>query len=90
MPLWLRLRNLSGAAAFVNGANAAAVVGLLAAALWDPVIRSAVLAPADVAIALAGFLGLQALRIPPLAMIPLIIAASLAATLQSVDRLPSP
>ena len=82
MPLWLRLRNLSGAAAFVNGANAA-VVGLLAAALWDPVIRSAVLAPADVAIALAGFLGLQALRIPPLAMIPLIIAASLAATLVS-------
>jgi chromate transporter len=76
LPLWLRVRDLPGATAFVGGANAA-VVGLLAAALWDPVIRSAVFGPADIAIASLGFLLLQSFRAPLLLVIPFIIAASL-------------
>jgi chromate transporter len=76
LPVWGRLRSLAGAGAFVDGANAA-VVGLLAAALWDPVIRSAVLSPADIVIAALGFLLLQSVRAPPLVVIPLIIAASM-------------
>jgi chromate transporter len=75
LPLWLRLRSVAGAAAFVGGANAA-VVGLLAAALWDPVIQSAVLSPADAVIAALGLLLLQRFRTPPLIVIPLIIAAA--------------
>lgn len=77
LPVWRRLHELLRAAAFTSGANAA-VVGLLAAALWDPVIRSAVLTPADMIIAAIGFLVLQAFRAPPVAVIPLIIAASIA------------
>jgi chromate transporter len=77
-PLWLRLRNLPGATAFVSGANAV-VVGLLAAALWDPVIRSAVLTLADTIIAAVGFLLLQGFRMQPLIVIPLVIAASIIA-----------
>ena len=75
LPLWRRFRGGAGASAFVDGANAA-VVGLLAAALWDPVIRSAVLSPADMLIAAAGFLLLQVFRTPPLIVIPLIVAAA--------------
>jgi chromate transporter len=76
LPLWLRLRDFPRAVAFVGGANAA-VVGVLAAALWDPVIRSAVLSPLDVLIAALGFLLLQGFRTPPLMVITLIIAAAL-------------
>jgi chromate transporter len=77
-PLWLHLRNLPGATAFVSGANAV-VVGLLAAALWDPVIRAAVLTLADTIIAAVGFLLLQGFRLQPLIVIPLVIAASIIA-----------
>lgn len=75
LPLWLRLRDLPRAVAFVGGANAA-VVGLLAASLWDPVIRSAVLGPADAVISALGLLLLQRFRTPPLTVISLIIAAA--------------
>src|SRR5690606_28671453 len=78
LPLWGGLRSLPVASAFVGGANAA-VVGLLAAALWDPIIRSAVLSPFDAVIATLGFLLLQIFRTPPLAVIALTIAASLSA-----------
>ena len=48
----------------MRGANAA-VVGILAAALYDPVFTSAVLAPVDFAIAAAGFVLLVAWKAPP-------------------------
>jgi chromate transporter len=76
LPLWCRLRNRPGATAFTGGASAS-VVGLLAAALWDPVIRSAVLGPADIGIASLGFLLLQVFRAQPLLVIPLIVATSI-------------
>lgn len=59
---WLRLSGagpLAGAAAGIN----AAVVGLLVAALYDPVIVSAVTSETDVAIVIAGFIALRGLRL---------------------------
>jgi len=64
LPFWDRLRGWPGAQAAMRGANAA-VVGLLAAALYDPVFTSAVLTPLDFALALAGFVALVAWKAPP-------------------------
>ncbi|MBU1306786.1 MAG: chromate transporter, partial [Alphaproteobacteria bacterium] len=48
----------------MRGANAA-VVGVLGAALYDPVIVSAVLTPLDMALATTGFVALVAWKAPP-------------------------
>jgi chromate transporter len=58
---WHELRARPGAQAAMRGANAA-VVGLLAAAFYDPVWTSAVHSPTDLAIAAAGFAMLVAWR----------------------------
>jgi chromate transporter len=55
LPFWDQLRGRPGAQAAMRGANAA-VVGILGAALYDPVWTSAVLSPRDFLMALAGFL----------------------------------
>jgi chromate transporter len=65
LPFWDRFRAREGAQATMRGVNAA-VVGLLGAALYNPVWTSSVKAPADFAIALAGFVLLTAWRTPPL------------------------
>ncbi len=65
----------------VNAALAginAAVVGLLAAALYDPVWVSAVQSRVDIAIVLAGFVLLQRLRTPPILIAGLCVGASVA------------
>jgi chromate transporter len=67
-----------GAARAVAGANAA-VLGLLAAALYDPLWTSAVHRPADVAITLAAFLLLMRTRIPVLAVVAFCVAAAILA-----------
>ena len=54
LPAWRAIAARPGAARVVAGVNAA-VVGLLAAALYDPVWTGAVRGPLDVAIALVGF-----------------------------------
>jgi chromate transporter len=54
LPFWDTLRGRSGFQAALRGINAA-VVGLLLAALYQPVWTSAIRAPADVALALAAF-----------------------------------
>ncbi len=59
------------------GVNAA-VVGLLASALYDPVWTSAVRGPADFAVAAAGFAALVAGRAPPLIVVALAAAAGVA------------
>lgn len=64
MPFWEKLRHWPRAQAAMRGANAA-VVGILAAALHDPVFTSAVLTPIDFALALAGFVALVAWKCPP-------------------------
>jgi chromate transporter len=68
LPFWDRLRRQPGARAALSGVNAA-VVGLLLAALYDPVWTSAVRGPADFAQALAAFVALVFWRAPPWAIV---------------------
>jgi chromate transporter len=63
----------------VAGINAA-VVGLLAAALYDPVWTGAVASPLDASVALVGFLLLAAARAPPLAVVAWCVAAAFTAS----------
>jgi chromate transporter len=80
LPFWDAFRRRAAAQAAMRGANAA-VVGVLAAALYDPVWVSAVRRPADFAIAAAGFALLAAWRTPPLLVVVLtaLVAVALAA-----------
>ena len=74
LPFWHALRARVRARAAMAGVNAA-VVGLLASALYDPVWTSAVLGRADFAVAAAGFAGLVVWGAPPLAVVVLTAAA---------------
>ncbi len=74
-PFWNALRRRREAQGALMGANAA-VVGLLAAALYNPVWTSAVSAPADVAVVLAAFLLLTAWRAPPWLVVALSAVAA--------------
>ncbi|NOJ49979.1 chromate efflux transporter [Bradyrhizobium archetypum] len=64
LPFWDALRLRPTAQAAMRGTNAA-VVGILGAALYNPVWTSAVLSPRDFAVALAGFLLLTIWKLPP-------------------------
>jgi chromate transporter len=64
LPFWDSLRGRPALRNVLSGVNAS-VVGLLAAAFYDPVWTSAILRPADFAVAAAGFLLLLAWRTPP-------------------------
>jgi chromate transporter len=75
LPLWGALVARRGAVRAIAGVNAA-VVGLLAAALYDPVWVSAVLTPLDAAIALGGFILLAAWRTSSLWVVAWCVAAS--------------
>jgi chromate transporter len=68
------LRSERAAQAMMRGVNAA-VVGLLGAALYNPVWTSAVRSPADFAVAVAGFVLLVGWRAPPLLVVLLSAAA---------------
>jgi chromate transporter len=80
LPFWNGWRGLSGARAAMAGVNAA-VVGLLASALYNPVWTSAVRTPADFAIAAAGFVALIVWRAPPLLVVLATVAAATALSL---------
>ena len=64
LPLWDRLRSAGRFRAAVAGVNAA-VVGLLIAALYDPVWITALHTPGDVAVGLAAFGMLAWWHVPP-------------------------
>ncbi|WP_127079026.1 chromate efflux transporter [Rhodomicrobium lacus] len=68
LPFWDTFRQRRGAQAAMSGVNAA-VVGLLAAALYDPVWTGSVTSIGDFGIALAGLVLLTAWRAPPLAVV---------------------
>jgi len=70
LPFWDGLRKRLGARAMMAGVNAV-VVGLLAAALYDPVWTSSVKTLADVGLALIGFGLLTLWRVPPLVVVTL-------------------
>jgi chromate transporter len=64
LPYWDVLRRREGVQSALKGVNAA-VVGLLLAALYNPVWTSAILGPADFGIGIAAFLLLVFWRVPP-------------------------
>ena len=68
LPFWNAFRSRAGAQAAMRGVNAA-VVGVLGAALYNPVWTSSVKAPGDFAVALVGFVLLAAWRAPPLVVV---------------------
>jgi chromate transporter len=74
LPFWQVLRTRPQAQAALSGVNAA-VVGLLLAALYNPVWTSAIAAPRDVALAVAAFLLLTVWKIPPWLVVVLCAAA---------------
>ena len=79
LPLWKRLSSSVRSLRALAGVNAA-VVGLLAAALYDPLWKTAVMAPADIAIALVSFVLLIAMRASALSVLAWCVAASMART----------
>jgi chromate transporter len=81
LPFWDSFRQRAGAQAMMRGVNAA-VVGLLGAALYNPVWTSSVRAPADFGIALLGFVLLTVWRAPPLLVV--VISALGAVAVQTV------
>jgi chromate transporter len=68
LPFWDSFRKRTDAQAVMRGVNAA-VVGLLGAALYNPVWTSSVKSPDDFGIALLGFVLLTAWRAPPLLVV---------------------
>jgi chromate transporter len=77
LPFWRALRRDSRAQGAMAGINAA-VVGLLAAALYNPVFVGAVSGARDFAVAAAAFAALVVWRAPPLLVAVLAAAAGVA------------
>jgi len=68
LPFWENFRKRARAQAVMRGVNAA-VVGLLGAALYNPVWTSSVKTPGDFGIGLVGFVLLTVWRAPPLVVV---------------------
>ncbi len=64
LPFWQQLRRNTRAQAALAGVNAA-VVGLLLAALYQPVWTSAILVPRDLVLALVALIALMFWKLPP-------------------------
>lgn len=64
VPVWDRVKASRGVRAAVSGA-CAVVVGVLAAALWDPILANTVGQPSDWALVAAAFVFLTVARLPP-------------------------
>ena len=64
LPYWEKLRRISAVQSALRGVNAA-VVGILLAALYNPVWTSAIFAPRDFAIGIVAFLMLALWAVPP-------------------------
>jgi chromate transporter len=77
LPFWDALRRRPRVRAALLGVNAA-VVGLLAAALWDPVVASAIGGAGDLALAVALFALLAWLKLPPWLVVAVAAAAGAA------------
>jgi len=64
LPFWDRLKRRPVARGAMGGVNAV-VVGILAAALWNPVLSSAIERPSDWLLAIGAFVFLAVARLPP-------------------------
>jgi chromate transporter len=80
LPFWDSFRTRPAAQAAMRGTNAA-VVGILGAALYNPVWTSAVLAPRDFALALLGFLLLTVWKLPSWGVVVLLAVAGTVSSL---------
>ena len=74
---WQSLAKIPKVSGAVNGVNAA-VVGLLVAALYQPVFTSAVMSPIDISFVLVGFYLLKQLKLPIVWMVIFFMAAGIA------------
>src|ERR1700692_1409757 len=74
LPFWDAMRTRPAPQAAMRGTNAA-VVGILGAALYNPVWTSAVATPRDFALALAGFLLLTVWKLAPWIVVVLLAGA---------------
>jgi chromate transporter len=77
LPLWNWLGHHPMARGALAGVNAA-VVGVLGAALYDPIWTGAILSPRDLAIALVAFMLLERWRIAPILIVVFCVAATMA------------
>ena len=68
LPFWEQLRRYKSVAAAFNGVNAA-VVGLLLAALYDPIWTGTIHSHGDFILAAGGFAALMFWKLPPLAVV---------------------
>lgn len=75
LPFWSRVRGNERVQAGLVGVNAA-VVGVLAAALYDPIITTTLLGPVEVVYAAALFVALHFWRLPPWAVVVAAVVAS--------------
>lgn len=73
---WQALAGKPAVSGAINGVNAS-VVGLLLAALYQPVFTSAVIAPIDIALVIAGFYLHKKLNLSVLGMIVFFVAAGI-------------
>jgi chromate transporter len=80
LALWGRVFRHDMLRSALTGINAA-VVGLLAAALYNPVWKTAVRGPVDIAIAFIGLLLLVRWRIPPIAVVLFTLICSVSSDL---------
>ncbi|MEA3252355.1 MAG: chromate efflux transporter [Pseudomonadota bacterium] len=80
LPHWNRFRSWDSAQALMRGANAA-VVGILGAALYQPVWTSAILGPREFALALTGFLLLSVWKLPAWAVVVILASGGILITL---------
>ncbi|HEX3396584.1 MAG TPA: chromate efflux transporter [Steroidobacteraceae bacterium] len=75
LSLWSRFAQIPGAQPMLAGVNAA-VVGVLGAALYNPIGVTAIHSATDAAVAVVGFVLLQWRRIPPIVVAALCVAGS--------------
>lgn len=75
LPAWQKVANNSTAKAALSGVNAA-VVGVLAASFYDPIVTSSLLSLIDVAITLIGFAIIRVWQKPPIWVVTWVLFAS--------------
>jgi chromate transporter len=76
LPFWHALQARAAMAAVLSGVNAA-VVGLLATALYSPAWNSAVRSGSDFAVTTIGFFLLKRWKVPPLAVVAICALAGI-------------
>ncbi len=79
LPFWDRLRTRTGIRGALNGVNAA-VVGILGAALYEPIWTSTIVRPLDAALALLAFAALTVAKLPVFVVVAMAAALGMALT----------